>query len=369
MVRTRSCLASCSGVRPSGSPAEGCATSARNDGAKRAISAVQLPSSDAGATSRLGPCALSPAQPPRQCCALWAPPVAGKAGSSRLRRRASRKASTCTVLPRPMSSARQAPRPRRAAKESQRAPTSWYGRSPVRSSSPGSAPASASGLRRPESAWASHGPAWTCDHSATEPSSGAGASAAPSVPARRRMASSSVKEPSCAARCACFQCASTWSSFSRSISTQRPRTSASPCCCARNACHSASLSGSPSRARRKSKSTSASSPSAEGGLSPTVTSTPTRGRFFHQSGMRTTTPAVSSRGVSRKKRSASAGVQERVRKTSPLSTNSLVNSLCAAARWTGRSSLSSAALSPWKSRRAWPSGRCCGRASRESRVV
>ena len=290
--------------------------------------------------------------------------------SARRRRAASRRPSTCTVLPRPMSSARQAPRPRRAAKESQRAPTSWYG--------PQLGAQLLAGQRPRERVGAAQ-----ARKRLGEPRSsvdlrplGDGA-----FQRRRRVGCplgsgeeahgfEQRKTPLCAARCACFQCASTWSSFSRSISTQRPRTSASPCRCARNACHSASLSGSPSRARRTSKSTSASSPSAEGGLSPTVTSTPTRGRFFHQSGMRTTTPAVSeprhlAQEAQRLGRRPGRGCDRR----RPLSTNSLASSLCAAARWTGRSSLSSAALSPWKSRRAWPSGRCCGRASRESRVV
>jgi len=71
-------------------------------GAKRAASAAQLASRDAGATSRLG-----------------------AAGPGAVRRKTSRSASTWIVLPRPMSSARHAPRPRLASRWSQASPARW----------------------------------------------------------------------------------------------------------------------------------------------------------------------------------------------------------------------------------------------------
>ena len=71
----------------------------RSDGAKRAASRSQLWTTDSGQTTRCGP------------------------GRSR------RWASVVAVLPRPMSSARQPPRPRRSRKRSQARPRRWYGRS------------------------------------------------------------------------------------------------------------------------------------------------------------------------------------------------------------------------------------------------
>ena len=70
-------------------------------GAKRSISAVQLASNDAGATRRL----------------------VRRVSSGVLRARiTSKSASTCIVLPRPMSSARQAPKPRLESRCSHRTP-------------------------------------------------------------------------------------------------------------------------------------------------------------------------------------------------------------------------------------------------------
>ena len=74
-------------------------TTTRSAGAKRPASACQLWTTDSGHTTRCGP------------------------GRSR------RWASVVAVLPRPMSSARQPPRPRRSRKRSQARPRRWYGRS------------------------------------------------------------------------------------------------------------------------------------------------------------------------------------------------------------------------------------------------
>ncbi len=76
-------------------------TCTRRDGAKRDASARQLPISDVGITTSVGPFAA----------------------------RASITASACSVLPRPMSSARQAPRPADASRIAHSKPSSWYGRS------------------------------------------------------------------------------------------------------------------------------------------------------------------------------------------------------------------------------------------------
>ncbi len=70
-------------------------------GAKRSISAAQFASNDAGATRRL---------------------VRRVSSRAALFRNTSRSASTCIVLPRPMSSARHAPRPRLVSRCSQRTP-------------------------------------------------------------------------------------------------------------------------------------------------------------------------------------------------------------------------------------------------------
>ena len=80
---------------------DGWTNTARSVGVKRAISAFQLANSDAGSTRSDG----------------FAPCWPFSADSS---------ASTWIVLPRPMSSARQAPRPRLDRNRSQLTPVSWY---------------------------------------------------------------------------------------------------------------------------------------------------------------------------------------------------------------------------------------------------
>ena len=99
---TRSTSASVSEVialRSAALDAEGCAMRNLSVGAKRSISAAQFASSEAGATSRLGARVG----------------VAVRCGvDSCLRIRSSD--STWMVLPNPMSSARQAPSPRRCSR-------------------------------------------------------------------------------------------------------------------------------------------------------------------------------------------------------------------------------------------------------------
>ena len=56
-------------------------------------------------------------------------PTAGRSAASGRTAACSSSASSCTVLPSPMSSARQAPRPSRSRKASQEKPRRWYGRS------------------------------------------------------------------------------------------------------------------------------------------------------------------------------------------------------------------------------------------------
>src|SRR6266545_2271008 len=89
-----------------------------------------------------------------------------------------------------MSSARQPPRPSRERSQSQRTPSRWYGRSAVRSASPGSAWASRAGPRAPRSSArvsASHAPAWMPAHSRS--ASASGFPSARSAPATSRIAS------------------------------------------------------------------------------------------------------------------------------------------------------------------------------------
>jgi hypothetical protein len=78
-----------------------CSSTSRR-GAKRAASSFQLKTRERGTTTS-----------------------AGGAPGSRRRQRDTRCASTCTVLPRPMSSARQPPKPKSSRKRSQPRPSRW----------------------------------------------------------------------------------------------------------------------------------------------------------------------------------------------------------------------------------------------------
>ena len=93
-----------------------------SDGANRSSSDFQFAISEAGTTSRLA------------ASAVLRPGGSASDASSR--------AITWTVLPRPMSSARQAPSPRRATNRSQRSPSAGTGEAPP--SSPGGRPLRAS---------------------------------------------------------------------------------------------------------------------------------------------------------------------------------------------------------------------------------
>ena len=94
VLSTTSCPAAWSASRRLARPAPWW-TSSRKAGANRSSSRRQLPTTEVGQTIKVGPRrAAAGASPPPSAC---------------LRR--SRSAMTWTVLPRPMSSARQAPRP------------------------------------------------------------------------------------------------------------------------------------------------------------------------------------------------------------------------------------------------------------------
>ena len=127
---------------------------------------------------------------------------------------------------------------------------------------------------------------------------------------------------------------------------------------------SAGVNGSPSSVTSTRKSSSVSRPMPPVGFVPTVAVTVGRGGrpVFQVAGTRTTTPACSIAWRSRRKARASRGVQRSGWKISPWSTIAFSHAQCSAARWTGRSSDSRRVLlaAPAYSRRAWPSGRCCG---------
>ncbi len=322
--------------------------SAFSPGAKRSISDAQLASSDAGATSRLG-CRPAP---------FW-------------RFRTSSSASTWMVLPRPMSSARQAPRPSFASRYSQRTPTCWYGRSTPCNSPPGSTCANPCGLRSPCNVSASQGPATTCVQSAW--SAIAASSPATSAPESNRMASPNARPLSRAVRSTSRKRSIMLCRCSRSSSIHRPRTNASPSVFESRSWISAAVSVSPSSVTSIRKSSSASLPMPAGALLPTLPVTRGRGGRLprHAAGMRTTTPAVSRWGTSRRSWSASRGVQRSGWKISPASTISLSQGHVSEARCTGTSRESRRCLlaAPAYSWSACPSGKCCALACAERRVV
>ena len=183
------------------------------------------------------------------------------------------------------------------------------------------------------------------------------------APASSRIASPKLRPFSIAAR-------STWSKrsimlrrCSRLTSIQCPRTSARPSEWANSALISADVSFSPSSVTSIWKSRSALWPSPEGALPPTVPVTRGRGGRLplHAAGMRTTTPAASSCGTSRKTCRASAGVHRSGWKISPASTMAFSHGHVSEARCTGTSRDKRRCLfaAPAYSLRACPSGRCC----------
>jgi len=151
------------------------------------------------------------------------------------------------------------------------------------------------------------------------------------------------------------------------------RSRRSPSVPASSSASSASLSASPSSVTAARKSSSASHPRPPAGRVPTVAVACGRaGRAPpHAAGIRTTTPAASSRGVSASSRAASPDVQRSGWNSSPRSTISASHGQASAARRTGASSAASCDLAraPAYSRSAWPSGVCCAVARADSRVV
>ena len=176
-----------------------------------------------------------------------------------------------------------------------------------RSAGFGSAPAP-SGERSRCSVSASQGPAVTRDQSATATSLTASSTAAP---ASMRMAAAKLR-PSRSASCSASRnCRIERSRRSRSISTHWPRSSTSESVPDSSAAISFALSVSPSSVTSMWKSSTPSSPSAEGLRAPTVPVTCGRGGRLarHDGGMRTTTPARSRSGTLASRREASRGVQ------------------------------------------------------------
>ena len=168
-------------------------------------------------------------------------------------------------------------------------------------------PANPSGLRNPFRVSASHGPATTFLHSAAFAAESSSAST--SAPAIMRSASRRLRPRSAATRSASPKYSIIRLNRSRSTSTQRPRTSASPSDFANNSRTSAGVSVSPSSVTSMRKSSSASWPTPDSNLPPTLAVTCGRGgRLDCQvAGIRTTTPALSSCGTSRRSCMASDG--------------------------------------------------------------
>ena len=256
---------------------------ARSVGVKRAISDFQLESNDAGSTSSDG---------------FFAP---------RCFFRASSIARTCTVLPSPMSSARQAPNPSSERNRSQPTPVSWYFRKVALKSSPETTGWSLSGPRILASISPSHLPAFTKDHCRSSASASSPSARSAGTPASNRIPSTN-ETPSSACRCTCFQWSSACCSFWRSTSTHWPRSRTSPSSAAISCRHSPSVNSSSPRASCTLKSSIAAAVNFFCFASPMVTPTRGRGRFFHQSGIRTNTPLSSKAGTSFRKRYAWRGV-------------------------------------------------------------
>ena len=305
---------------------------ARRPGANRWISDFQFASSEAGKTRSDG----------------FPPGVFFKIDS---------RAKTWTVLPSPMSSARQAPRPRLDRNQSQLTPVSWYFRRTAWKSSPGRARWRFSGLRRFASISPSHLPAPTNDHCWSGSPEGRSSARSLGAPARSRIPSMNEK-PSPACSSTFFQWASASVSFSRSTSTHWPRSSTSPSSAASRFCHSSSVNSWSPKARWTWKSSIPWESKFFCRFWPMVTLTRGRGRFFHQSGSRTRMPLSSNTGTSRRNRYASRGVHASGWKRSLESINSLTSGLFSEASWTGDSSFSSVRLSfaPACCWRAWLSG-------------
>ena len=225
---------------------------------------------------------------------------AGWASRSRLRSCSSEQAARCTwiVLPRPMSSARQPPRPRLCSHQSQRKPDLLVGTQVGASAAPARQPAAPSGLRSPASA----APARLPPRPSTTP---------PPPPRREpRRRCRSRRRPAAATRrrteTAGGRLALRTPSSARApggASPDRPRPTAREPAPGRRwrrgfSRTSRAVSVSPSSVTAAEKSSIASAPRV-GRLSlPTVTCTSGRGGLLarHDAGTRTTTPAASKIG-------------------------------------------------------------------------
>ena len=268
--------------------ADGCATSAFKPGAKRSISAAQLASSDAGATSRLGcGCALVLAlehqQQREHLNGLAESHVVGQArAETEFGEQIKPAHAHLLVGPQHRLAAhrrdRSAPSPADCAARSESPPA--RGRRPL-----------APSRHRPRRPYLR--------------------GAATSAPASSRMASPKVRPFSFAVRSTSPKRSIMLCRCSRSTSTQRPRTSASPSDLASRSRISAAVSGSPSSVTSIGNRAARPVPDPDGVLRPTVPVTCGRGGRLprHAAGMRTTTPAVSSCGTSRRSCKASRGVQ------------------------------------------------------------
>ena len=148
----------------------------------------------------------------------------------------------------------------------------------------------------------------------------------------------------------------------------------SPSDCASSRLISAAVSVSPSSVTSMRKSSSASSPSCDGALPPTVAFTCGRaGRFIRQlAGMRTTTPAASSAAASFSNCTACCGrPAQRVIDLAGVDHRLQPAALLGGAlhRHQQRQQALAIACAPAYSCSALPSGRCCALACAESRVV
>ena len=220
-TRSASAIASCSVSLVLARPGPWCRQVARV-GAKRLASRCQLPTTDVGATTRVGPSSRSAA---RSC---------------------STAASTWTVLPSPMSSARQAPKPSRSRYASQEKPRTWYSRN-----SPANAPGWSSICSEPLPRNASSIP--------PIPSSQTTSGASEPASACSRSATVMVSSPASAA-----QYCSRRDTSSACSSIHCPRSRTRPSLAATISAHSSRVIGVPSRTTCGSNVSRVSNPSMAG---------------------------------------------------------------------------------------------------------
>ena len=218
---------------------------------------------------------------------------------------------TWTVLPSPMSSARQAPSPSRAANRSQEYPTFWYGRR-VALRPVGAFSSRVSGDRKSARIASRSDPAVSPDHSRIAASSSTPTSFFVSdTPESSRIPSKNEIPSWRTSFSTCFQCSRAAWSFSRSTSTHFPLSGIRPPLDSSSSAISSPLRVSPSRLTPTENFSIASAVRLALVLESTLTLT--RGRVgvfaLHQSGTRTIKPLDSSSGIVWRKRCASRGVQ------------------------------------------------------------